>query len=199
MLLETTLLNTTKLMNKPDDATLKYENFQCYTQEVKRWIKHQWNVEEPRWFITIQWSPAPYKFEKISTNANLFKNKLLCALYSCSPKKIPNARNRTRFIWFHERVDDLTGRLIYHSHLHLTALPEPYSTKPALSRLIAQKVAPGFHSLKNLYRSGNPAVLILDWNKGDHSGYNFKDYYTLKHTQDSDMVLDTQASDLLSY
>jgi hypothetical protein len=51
----------------------------------------------------------------------------------------------------------------------------------------------------NLYRPEDPAVLILDWNSKRHSGYNFKDYYTLKHTQDSDMVLDTQASDLLSY
>ena len=199
MLLDATQLNKTKLMNKPDDATLKYESFKCYTQEVKRWIKHQWNIEEPRWFITIHWTPAPYKFEKISSNAMLFKNRLLCALYACSLKKIPNARNRVRFIWFHERVDDLTGRLIYHSHLHLTALPELYSTKPALSRLIAQKVAPGFHSLRNLYRPEDPAVLILDWNSKRHSGYTFKDYYTLKHTQDWDLVLDTQASDLLSY
>jgi hypothetical protein len=186
-------------MNKTEDAKLKYESFQCYTQEVKKWIKHQWNVKEPRWFITIHWTPAPYRFDKTSANAIHFKNKFLCALYACSLKKIPNARNRTRFIWFHERVDDLTGRLIYHSHLHLTALPELYSTKPALSRLIAQKVAPGFHSLRNLYRPEDPAVLILDWNSKRHSGYTFKDYYTLKHTQDWDLVLDTQASDLLSY
>jgi hypothetical protein len=131
MLLDATLLNTTKLMNKPDDVTLKHQSFKCYTQEVKRWIKHQWNVEEPRWFITIQWSPAPYKFDKTSTNAMLFKNKLLCALYSCSLKKIPNAMNRARFIWFHERVDDLTGRLIYQDRRSWWPLswkpPFPYS------------------------------------------------------------------------
>lgn len=185
-------------MNKTSEEEFKYADFQRYTQEVKQWIGYQWNVEEPRWFITIHWTPAPYKFDKISSNAIHFKNKLLCALYSCSPKKIPDAPERTRLVWFHERVDDLTGRLIYHSHLHLTALPEPYSTKPALSRLIAKKVAPGFHSLRHLYRHEDPAVLILDWNSKDHSGYTYKDYYTLKHNQDWDLILDYKASDLLS-
>lgn len=187
-------------MKTTNDETSNSPNFHRFVGSLQSWIEKQWITEEPRWFITIQWTPAPYRFEKASGNAMLFKNKLLCFLNnSCSPRKIPDASERPRLIWFHERVDDSTGHLIYHSHLHLTALPEPYSTKPALTRLISQEIAPGFRSLKNLNRSVDPAIVILDWNRKNHSSYNLKDYYTYKHSQDPDLILDNKASDLLSY
>jgi hypothetical protein len=101
-------------------------------------------------------------------------------------------------IWFHERAQDPKGRLIYHSHLHLSNHPETNLTTLDIHWIIDTKVAPGFKCLKNLHRKRDPAVVIKCWNKTHHSNYNLKDYYTYKHHQDADLVLDYEISDLIT-
>ena len=168
-----------------------------YRKALETYIQSQWNNQQPDWFITIQWTPAPYTFEQASHHAKHFRNIFLTSVYSCSLKKLPRPEDRCRLIWFHERAQDPKGRLIYHSHLHLSNHPETILTPLNIHWIIDTKVAPGFKCLKHLHRSRDPAVVIKRWNETHHSTYNLKDYYTYKHQQDADLVLDYERSDLI--
>lgn len=94
-----------------------------YRKALETYIQSQWNNQQPDWFITVQWTPAPYTFEQASHHARHFRNIFLTSIYSCSLKKLPRPEDRCRLIWFHERAQDPKGRLIYHSHLHLIGCP----------------------------------------------------------------------------
>lgn len=168
-----------------------------YINHLQDLLDHQWNQYPPSWFITIQWSPAPYSFTTASKHARHFRNKLLSHLYSTTLKNLPPPQERCKLVWFHERAQDPQGRLIYHSHLHLTK-PPGVDSAHHLQWIIAHKIAPGFDCLKNLNRMIDPAVVIRPWNYDHHAFYNLKDHYRFCHHQDSDLVLDYAISDLMS-
>jgi hypothetical protein len=167
-----------------------------YIHAIKTLITNQWNSYPPAWFITIQWSPAPYKFDQASGHAKHFRNKFLTAIYYCNLKQLPQPEDRCKLIWFHERAQDPTGRLIYHSHLHLTPVPQ-IATAHHLQWIITHKIAPRFNCIKHLNRKIDPAMVIRPWNHDHHAFYNLKDHYRHQHHQDSDLVLDVQVSDLM--
>lgn len=169
-----------------------------YRKELETYIQSQWDIKQPDWFITIQWTPAPYTFEHASHHSRHFRNIFLSSIYSCSLKKLPRPEDRCRLIWFHERAQDPKGRLIYHSHLHLIDHIETNLTALDINWIIDTKVAPGFQCLKHLHRKIDPAVVIKPWNRSHHSNYNLKDYYTYKYHQDADLVLDYERSDLIT-
>lgn len=168
-----------------------------YPKILQEILNEQWSLSKPKWFVTIQWSPAAINYETASGHSKLFRNKLLTTIYNCHLKQLPEPQDRCRLIWFQEKAPDTQGRLIYHSHLHLTELPSPYSTQHQLELLILHSIAPGFRCLKNLYRKRDPAIVIKPWNRKHHANYNLKDYYKYKHTQDPDLVLDPLPSDLI--
>jgi len=168
-----------------------------YAKVLQSTLQDQWRHSRPKWFITLQWTPAAPNYETASSHSRLFRNKLLTAIYNSHLKHLPEPQDRCRLIWFHERAEDPSGRLIYHSHLHLTSLPKPYSTQRQLELLIKHQIATGFQCLKNLYRKKDPAVVIKPWTQKHHANYNLKDYYTYKHHQDPDLVLDPELSDLI--
>ena len=168
-----------------------------YIDAIKTLIENQWNSYQPSWFITIQWSPAPTTFNNASGHARHFRNKFLTAVYNCNLKQLPEPQDRCKLIWFHERAPDPKGRLIYHSHLHLTPVPQ-VTTAHHLQWIIARRVAPGFHCLKHLNRTVDPGVVIRPWNHDHHAFYNLKDFYRYQHHQDSDLIVDVQMSDLMA-
>ena len=167
-----------------------------YMKTLKTLLENQWNQHQPNWFITIQWSPAPFVFTTASKHAKHFRNKLLSYLYSTNLKKLPQPEDRCKLVWFHERAQDPQGRLIYHSHLHLTK-PPGVNSAHHLQWIIADKIAPGFETLKNLNRKIDPGVVIIPWNYEHHAFYNLKDHYRFRHHQDSDLNLDYKFSDLI--
>jgi hypothetical protein len=167
-----------------------------YMESLENLLRTQWEQHPPSWFITIQWSPAPYQFDHASSHAKHFRNKLLTAIYHCNLKQLPPADSRCKLIWFHERAQDPQGRLIYHSHLHLTRLPA-IETAHHLQWIVQHQVAPGFQCLKHLNRTIDPGVVIRPWNHEHHAFYNLKDFYRYQHQQDHDLVLDVQVSDIV--
>lgn len=167
-----------------------------YINQLQDLLGHQWHQYPPSWFITIQWTPAPYEYATASKHAKHFSNKLLTYIYTCKLKRLPRPKDRCKLIWFHERAQDPSGRFIYHSHLHLTQISGVYSAHH-LQWIIAHKIAPGFRSLKNLGRPQDPAVVIRQWNYEHHAFYNLKDHYRYRNHQDPDLVLDYIASDLI--
>ena len=164
---------------------------------IKNLLINQWNAYPPSWFITIQWSPAPTTFIHASDHAKHFRNKFLNAVYHCNLKQLPEPQDRCKLIWFHERAQDPKGRLIYHSHLHLTEVSQ-VTTAHHLQWIIARQVAPGFDCLKHLNRRIDPGVVIRPWNHDHHAFYNLKDFYRYQHHQDHDLVLDVQISDIVT-
>ena len=167
-----------------------------HLKTLKTLLRHQWEQYPPTWFVTIQWSPAPYEYQTISKHARHFRNKLLTYLYSCDLRKLPPPQERCRLIWFHEKALDSNDRFIVHSHLHLTQAPQVHSAHH-LQWIIANRIAPGFDCLKNLQSKRNPAVVIRPWNDDHHAFYNLKDYYRYHNHQDGDLVLDYHISDLI--
>ena len=103
-----------------------------YPKTLQSILSEQWNYSQPHWFITIQWTPAAPNYATASSHSRLFRNRLLTTIYGCRLNQIPDANNRRRLVWFHERAQDPSGRIIYHSHLHLTEIPAPYSTQQQL-------------------------------------------------------------------
>lgn len=168
-----------------------------YPKELEKLVKHQWKQMKPKWFITIQWTPPARDFLVAVQHSKHFRNKLLCSLYDCKLNKLPNVNEQCRMIWFHEKGQDVYGRISYHSHLHMSQLPAPYRSTTDLELLLIQKVKPGFRSLQHLFRSKNPSVIIKPWKYDHHSSYNLKDYYRFRHHQDADLTLDIENSDLI--
>jgi hypothetical protein len=166
-----------------------------YIHELQDLLERQWNQCQPAWFITIEWSPAPLTFTGASDHARHFRNKFLCAIYHCDLKQLPEPQDRCKLVWFHERAPDPKGRTIYHSHLHLTAVPQ-VTTAHHLQWIIAHQVAPEFHCLKHLNRKIDPAVVIRSWNHEHHAFYNLKDFYRFQYHQDHDLLLDWSISDI---
>ena len=182
---------------KGGNASRPHSRSITYAKVLEETLKDQWNQIKPQWFLTIQWTPAAPNFETASDHSRLFRNKLLTTIYNCRLKDLPDPQDRCRLVWFHERAQDHNGRLIYHTHLHAGSFPKPYSTQHQLELLILTSIAPGFRCLKNLYRRKDPAVLVKTWNQEHHANYNLKDYYTYKHHQDGDLVIDYKLSDLI--
>jgi hypothetical protein len=63
--------------------------------------------------------------------------------------------------------------------------------------MIHQKVAPKVQKLLKTTTEGNRGVVIKPWVWDHHAFYNLKDYYSYKHHQDADLVIDYQNSDLM--
>ena len=89
------------------------------------------------------------------------------------------------------------GRQItaFHTHLHLGALPDPLNHLWYLDYLIHQKVSPRVQKLLKTTSEGNRGVVIKPWVWDHHAFYNLKDYYSYRHHQDPDLVLDYENSD----
>ena len=197
MILSATQRKTAAAECRPKGGIDSRSTKTSYPRILQETLRRQWTLARPKWFITIQWTPAAINFATASEHSRLFRNKLLTTIYDCRLKQLPEPEDRCKLIWFHERALDPEGRLIYHSHLHLSQLPRPYSTQRQLELLIQNKVAPGFRCLKTLYRKQDPSVVIKPWNEKHHANYNLKDYYKYKHHQDADLVLDFEISDLI--
>ena len=165
---------------------------------IQESIKNQWNQHPPSWFLVIQWTPAPKDFATTQDHARHFRNKFLSAVYKCHLNQLPPATDRIKLIIFHERSQDPNGNLIWHSNLHLGALPFPFSqSKIQLDWIIHNNVASRFRCLRNLNPKSDPALIIKEWKYDHHAFYNLKDYHRFKHHQDSDLVLDYENSDLV--
>jgi len=125
---------------------------------IQKSIENQWEHHRPSWFLVIQWTPAPKDYATTQGHARHFRNKLLPAIYKCHLHQLPPPEKRIKLVWFHERALDPNGNLIWHSNLHLEALPAPFASSiTQLDWIIQKKVAPCFRCLRNLNRKKDPA------------------------------------------
>lgn len=181
---------------KEDRIRLNQESKDYVVSQLKTAIK-------PQLFIVLQWSPFALNYETAASHARHFKNVLLCQIYGCRLKELPE--DKCRMAWFHEKVEVNINphtpkspkyRDAYHSNLHLGGLPEPYDSFWALDLLIKQKVSPRCHKLSKSNSDGNKGIVVKEWEEDNHLYYNFKDLHRYHHAQDGDLVIDYENSDL---
>ena len=164
-------------------------------------IRDQWeNNVRPQWFITLLWNDLPTRSETAIRHSRHFRNVFLTSLLNQPLKKLPEPLSRPHLVFFHERKPVITrGRQItaFHTHLNMDDLPDSLNHLWYLYHLIHQKVSPRVQKLLKTTTEGNKGVVIKPWNWDHHAFYNLRDYYSYKHHQDPDLVLDYQNSDLV--
>ena len=179
-----------------------HQETKSHPKVVQELLRDQWeNNSRPQWFITLLWNDLPTQFEIVTGHSGTFRNVLLTQLMGCnSPTRIPDPPERPSLIFMQERKPVIRhGRqiLAFHTHLHLGALPDPQNHLWYLDHLIHQKVSPRVQKLLKTTSEGNRGVVIKPWVWDNHAFYNLKDYYSYRHHQDPDLVLDYQNSDLV--
>jgi len=164
-------------------------------------IRLHWvNNFQPHWFVTLLWNDLPTRSETSISHSRHFRNVFLTSLLNQPLKKLPEPPSRPHLVFFHERKPVIRqGRqiLAFHTHLHLGALPDPLNNLWYLDHLIHQKVSPRVQKLLKTTSEGNRGVVIKPWVWDHHAFYNLKDYYSYRHHQDPDLVLDYENSDLV--
>ncbi len=81
--------------------------------------------------------------------------------------------------------------------IHISPISDPLNHLWYLDHLIHQKVSPKVQRLLKSTSEGNRGVVIKPWIWDHHAFYNLKDYYSYRHHQDPDLVVDYQNSDLV--
>lgn len=159
----------------------------------------------PQLFIVLQWSPFALDYQTAVSHSRHFKNVLLCQLYDCRLKDIPE--DRCRMALFHEKAEaDISHqrskspryRYAYHSNIHIGGLPELCQEHWNLDLLISQKVSPKCKSLSKAKSKNNKGFIVREWKAEYHQFYNFKDLSIYQHDQDGDLVIDYENSDFRS-
>ena len=179
-----------------------YQETKSHPKVLQELIRYQWeNNFRPHWFVTLLWKDLPTHFDTVEGHSGSFRNIFLTTLMDCnSPTRIPDPPERPSLIFMQERKPVICrGRQItaFHTHLHLGALPAPLNHLWYLDHLIHQKVSPRVQKLLKTTSEGNRGVVIKPWVWDHHAFYNLKDYYSYRHHQDPDLVLDYQNSDLV--
>ena len=178
-----------------------HQKTRLHPKVLQELIRDQWeNNFRPQWFITLLWNDLPTRSETVISHSRHFRNVFLTSLLNQPLKKLPEPPLRPHLVFFHERKPVIAkGRQItaFHTHLHKGALPDPLNHLWYLDHLIHQNVSPRVQKLLKTTSEGNRGVVIKPWNWDHHAFYNLKDYYTCKHHQDPDLVLDYQNSDLV--
>lgn len=162
-------------------------------------IRLHWeNNFRPQWFITLLWKGLPTRSETVISHSRHFRNVFLTSLLNLPLKKLPEPPSRPHLVFFHERKPVIRHDrqiLAFHTHLHMGALPDPLNHLWYLDHLIHQKVSPRVQKLLKTTSEGNRGVVIKPWVWDHHAFYNLKDYYSYRHHQDPDLVLDYENSD----
>ena len=178
-----------------------HQKTRCHPKVLQELIKDQWeNNFQPQWFITLLWNDLPTRSETVISHSRHFRNVFLTSLLNQPLKKLPEPPFRPHLVFFHERKPVITrGRQItaFHTHIHLGALPDPLNQLWYLDQLIHQKISLRVQKLLKTTSKGNRGVVIKPWIWDHHAFYNLKDYYSYKHQQDPDLVLDYENSDLV--
>jgi len=178
-----------------------HQKTRSHPKVLQELIRDQWeNNFQPQWFITLLWNDLLTRSETATSHSRHFRNVFLTSLLNQILKKLPEPPFRPHLVFFHERKPVIRhGRqiLAFHTHVHLGALPDPLNHLWYLDHLIHQKVSPRVQKLLKTTSEGNRGVVIKPWVWDHHAFYNLKDYYSYRHHQDSDLVLDYQNSDLV--
>ena len=182
---------------------------------TKKWIWNTWEKYPPEWFVTILWNDLPTSPITSESHTRILRNMLLCetsGIKRCGD--LPEFPDRLGITAFQERTEIQTGKVTYHTHLHLynslsgsAIISDPHEGrwqhKNQVHFLIRHKLGKKIQKMLKSTTKGNEGVVVKPWNKEHHMYYNLKEMERQKkkvftrYTQDKDLLLDIENSDLL--
>lgn len=177
--------------------------------ETKKWIWNTWDQYKPEWFITLLWNDYPTSPITAASHTRHLLNiflKDVCGCKRCG--EIPEFPYRMGVTSFQERTEDHDGKVVFHTHLHLFNT-NSYFDRPNrqgdeyLKWFLTHKVGRKVYRLLKTSSIGNEGVVVRKWNEDHHRYYNLKEMERQKkkaltrYTQDGDLLLDIENSDLL--
>ena len=182
---------------------------------TKRWIWNTWEQYTPEWFVTILWNDYPTSPITSASHTRHLRNKLLCEICGVSRcGDLPDFPNRLGITAFQERTESQNGKVTFHTHLHLydheqrvgkdcQPSASRFSSEDHLHYIIRYKVGSKVQKLLKSTTNGNDGVVVKRWVEDHHRYYNLKEMERQKkktltrYTQDGDLLLDIENSDLL--
>ena len=173
---------------------------------TRRMIFDVWEKYTPDWYVNLLWNDMPTDAIKSSSHTRHLRNVILCKTSGVSKcSRIPELPNRVGMTCFQERTIQQSGKVTFHTHIHLFNASSVWSDEDHLNFFIkyvcGQKVVKLLKS-DTLYNKG---VVVKRWMEDYHPSYNFKEndrqkYIKMcRYTQDKDLLLDVQNSDFIPY
>ncbi|QNJ18115.1 hypothetical protein SynA1840_50014 [Synechococcus sp. A18-40] len=171
---------------------------------TKKWIFNTWDVYEPEYFVSVLWSDMPTCPVKCSSHASILRNKILCKTTGASKcSRIPDLPHRLGMTTFCERTFTQKGKVTYHTHLHIFNTNNRWRTPVDLDLFIRYQAGLRIEKLLKSDTEFNEGVVVKKWVRDHHRYYNLKEQERQKrithtrYTQDKDLLLDPENSDLL--
>jgi len=171
---------------------------------TKRWIWNTWEHYTPEWFVTILWNDLPTSPITSSSHTKHLRNKILCEVSGARRcGDLPEFPDRLGITAFQERTEMQKGQVTFHTHLHLYNCTSLWESSEQLHCLIRYKIGNRIEKLLKSTRKGNEGVVVRRWEEEHHRYYNLKEMERQKkkvltrYTQDNDLLLDFENSDLL--
>ena len=171
---------------------------------TKKWIWDTWEQYTPEWFVTILWNDLPTSPITSSSHTRHFRNKILCEMTGVKRcGDLPDFPNRLGITAFQERTESQKGQVTFHTHLHLYNCNLQLHSSEHVHFLIRYKIGNRIAKLLKSSTKGNEGVVVKKWEEEHHRYYNLKEMERQKkkvltrYTQDNDLLLDFENSDLL--
>ena len=117
--------------------------------------------------------------------------------------KVPEFPERPAMMIFHERTCYQTGKVTFHTHMHLSNTDGRWGSELVVEDFVRKSGA----NVKKLLKStkkANKGVESTAWHQDQHMHYNLKEHQRQKkitltrYLQDGDLLLDYENSDLIS-
>ena len=173
---------------------------------TKKWIWNTWEQYKPEWFVTILWNDLPTSPITSSSHTRHLRHKILCEVSGVKRcGDLPDFPNRLGITAFQERTEMQKGQVTFHTHLHLYNCQSKLNSEDQVHFLIRYKVGNRIEKLLKSNRKANEGVVVRKWDEEHHRYYNLKEMERQKkkvltrYTQDNDLLLDFENSDLLHY
>ena len=87
----------------------------------KKWIFNTWHQYHPEWFITLLWNDCLTDPVKASSHTRVLRRMMLEEYFGVkNMSKVPEFPERPAMMIFHERTFSQTGKVTFHTHMHLS-------------------------------------------------------------------------------
>ena len=191
-------------MTTVNSKTSEYRNKKLLDRTTREYVLNTWNQFQPEWFVSLLWNDFPTSPVTSVSHTRHLRNVLLCDLYKvnrCS--SLPVFPDRLGLTVFQERTEVQGSKVTFHTHIHISNTGGLWSTPEALEVYLRYNIGKRVKKLLKTDTQYNEGVTVKKWIAERHRSYNFKEQQSqqskrlTRFTQDRDLLLDVENSDLL--